>query len=176
MLQSNFFKISSAVLFSIHIIKNQTFLVSSGSLNKRYFRLPKCVIVVKEKNRLFIKSKGSKGLFLTNFIETLGIWLSERPITKKILLKGLGFKAIILENHKTLDLKIGLSHSVKVPILPDRMSLKINKKIITIKGFISTDIGNFAERIRKLRLPDSYKGKGLWYKNENRALKLLKKK
>jgi hypothetical protein len=176
MIQSSFFRISNTLLFSIHIIKNQTFLVSSSFLNKRYLLVPKCITVLKERNKLFVKPKGMKGPSFTKFINILHIWFSERPVKKKILLKGLGFKAILLENNKILDLKIGLSHSVKVPIISDKMSLKINKKTITIKGSISTDIGNFAERIRRLRLPDSYKGKGIWYKNEIRTLKLLKKK
>jgi large subunit ribosomal protein L6 len=133
-------------------------------------------MILKDQNKLFMKSKEPKGLLFKKFLYTLRIWLSERPTKKKILLKGLGFKAIMLENNKILGLKIGLSHFVRVPLLSDKMSLKINIKTITVKGFISTDIGNFAERIRRLKLPDSYKGKGFWYKNENRTLKLLKKK
>jgi hypothetical protein len=176
MVQSNFLNISSSVLFSIYIINNQTFLISSSFLDKRYLCVPKHIMVLKDKNKLFIESKKPKGLFFTKFIDTLHIWLLERPIKKKILLKGLGFKAILSENNKILELKIGLSHSVKVPILSDKIRLKVNKKTITMRGFISTNIGNFSERIRRLKSPDSYKGKGLWYKNENRTLKLLKKK
>jgi large subunit ribosomal protein L6 len=110
-----------------------------------------------------------------NFIKKFTLWFSERLIRKKLLLKGLGYRAI-LNDEKFLDLKIGFSHSVKILIAPDKIRLKINKKTITIKGFIAADVGNFAERIRRLKLPDSYKGKGIWYKNENKILKLLKKK
>jgi large subunit ribosomal protein L6 len=176
MIQSNFFKISNAVLFSIYIVNNQTFLVSSSPSNKRYFRIPKCITLLKDENKLFLKTQKQKGFFFTKFIDTLHVWFSDRAVKKKILLKGLGFKALLLKNGKNLVLKIGFSHSVETHISSDKLSLKINKKTITIKGFVSADIGNFAERIRRLKLPDSYKGKGLWYKNENRALKLLKKK
>jgi ribosomal protein L6P/L9E len=36
-------------------------------------------------------------------------------------------------------------------------------------------VGNFANKIKSYRLPDSYKGKGIWYKNEVKILKEVKK-
>lgn len=176
MIQSNFFSVFSSTNLFIHTINKQTFLILSNSLNKRYFYVPKFIILFKSEHRFCFKSKIVKQDIFTKFIEKFTIWFSERLIRKKLLLKGLGYRATFLNDKNFLCLKVGFSHSVKILIAPDKIKLKINKKTITIKGFVAADVGNFAERIRRLKLPDSYKGKGIWYKNENRTLKLLKKK
>jgi hypothetical protein len=175
MIQSNFFSVFSSTNLFIHTMNNKTFLILSNSLNRKYFYVPKFITLFKNEHRFCFKSKIVKQDFFMNFIKKFTLWFSERLIRKKLLLKGLGYRAI-LNDEKFLDLKIGFSHSVKILIAPDKIRLKINKKTITIKGFIAADVGNFAERIRRLKLPDSYKGKGIWYKNENKILKLLKKK
>ena len=51
----------------------------------------------------------------------------------------------------------------------------MNNNILTAEGFEPDNIGNFLEKIRKLKKIDSYKGKGFWYKNESRVLKEIKK-
>jgi len=50
-----------------------------------------------------------------------------------------------------------------------------NKDVLTIEGNNATTVGNFANSVRNLKYPDSYKGKGIWYKNEFRTLKPVKK-
>lgn len=176
MIQSNFFIILSPTNLFIHTINNRTFLILSNSSSKRYFYVPNFIVLFKSKHRFYFKSEIIKKDSFITFIEKFNIWFSAKLTRKKILLKGLGYKATLLDDKKSLDLKIGFSHFVKILIAPDKVKLKINKKTITIKGFIAADVGNFAEKIRRLKLPDSYKGKGIWYKNENRTLKLLKKK
>jgi len=47
--------------------------------------------------------------------------------------------------------------------------------VLTVEGFESYKVGNFLEKVRKLKKFDSYKGKGFWYKNEARTLKEIKK-
>jgi hypothetical protein len=108
--------------------------------------------------------------FLLNYYKNF-----ERPFRKKLIMRGLGFKVNLTENNKSLKLKLGFSHSIDLRI-PKEVSIKINKQSINLEGFNKTSVGNFANKIRKLRLPDSYKGKGVWYKNEVRVLKELKKK
>jgi hypothetical protein len=176
MIQSNFFSVFSSTNLFIYTMNNRTFLVLSNSSSKKYFRVPKFIALFKNEHKFYFKSEIVKQDLFITFIEKFVIWFSEKLVRKKVLLKGLGYKAMLLDDKKFLDLKIGFSHSVKILITPDRIKLKINKKTITIKGFIAADVGNFAEKIRRLKLPDSYKGKGIWYKNENRVLKLLKKK
>jgi hypothetical protein len=176
MIQVSAFKISSSTKVFIHIINNQKFLVSSNLLNKKYLYVPNFVRFSKEKFHFIFESKAKKLALFTKFVERFRIWSSERPVTKKLTLKGLGYKALLLDNKSVLSLKLGLSHSIKIPIKLDEMRLKINKKTITMKGFSATNVGNFAEKICRLKLPDSYKGKGIWYKNRDKVLKVLKKR
>lgn len=176
MIQSTFFNVPIATKLFIYIINDRTFLVLSNFSNKRYFCLPKFIVLFKKEHKFHFKSEITKQALFSKFIEKFRAWFSERLIRKKIMLKGLGYKATFLDNKKILNLKIGFSHPIKVLIKSEKMLLKINKGTITIKGFVATEIGNFAEKIRKLKVPDSYKGKGIFYKNEKKNLKLVKKR
>ena len=44
-----------------------------------------------------------------------------------------------------------------------------------VEGVDVALVGNFADFIKKKRIPDLYKGKGIFYKNENIKLKIIKK-
>lgn len=178
MIQNHTLKVSNNIKISVHIICNQTFIVSASLFEKRYIRVPNFIASSKVENKLIFKSRWPEEIAFTRFIDQVACWLRllERPFRKKIFLKGLGFKADLSENKEILNLKIGVSHPIKVFIPSNKILLKINKKIISIKGSSPAEVGDFAERIRRLRFPDSYKGKGIWYKNEIRVLKVLKKK
>ena len=47
--------------------------------------------------------------------------------------------------------------------------------MLVIEGKSKSKVGNFANKIKKFRLPDIYKGKGIWYKNEVKIFKEIKK-
>ena len=47
--------------------------------------------------------------------------------------------------------------------------------LLIVEGIESAVVGNFLKKIRNLKTPDSYKGKGFWYKNESKVLKEIKK-
>ena len=57
--------------------------------------------------------------------------------------------------------------------LPDGINAEVEEKgtRLTIKGIDKDKIGQTAARIRKLREPDSYKGKGIRYSGEKLKLK-----
>ena len=55
------------------------------------------------------------------------------------------------------------------------MVFLIKKNRISIEGFNRSLVGSFAEKIKKFCFPDSYTGKGFWYKNEFKNLKQIKK-
>lgn len=96
---------------------------------------------------------------------------------KKLFFKGLGFKFKYLGNRKIcLELKLGFSHflTILIPRKEIRIFL-IKKNRLAIDGFTSYLVGNFARKVKGLRFPDSYNGKGFWYKNEFKTLKQIKK-
>ena len=55
------------------------------------------------------------------------------------------------------------------------VNVSFNKNLLTVEGTDASKVGNFVKLIRNLKFPDSYKGKGFWYKNEQRVLKEIKK-
>ena len=75
--------------------------------------------------------------------------------------------------HK-LQLKLGYSNIITINV-PASIQIFKNKDVLTIEGNNATTVGNFANSVRNLKYPDSYKGKGIWYKNEFLTLKPVKK-
>jgi large subunit ribosomal protein L6 len=92
---------------------------------------------------------------------------------KQLQLVGVGFKATI--DNKKLVLKIGLSHLVQVTI-PENIEIKCPKPtVITLKGTNLQELTNLAAKIRNLKVPEPYKGKGILYRYEKIKLKSGKK-
>lgn len=104
------------------------------------------------------------------------LWgLSQRLITnmiegvtngylKKLELVGVGFKASV--SGQTLTLNIGFSHPVVVP-LPKGITATVEKNtFLTITGIDKELLGNTVAKIRALRKPEPYKGKGIKYEGE----------
>ncbi|MEZ5315457.1 MAG: 50S ribosomal protein L6 [Chlamydiales bacterium] len=83
---------------------------------------------------------------------------------KRLEMIGVGFRAAVQGNF--LDLQIGLSHSMKMPI-PKGLELSVEKNtLISIKGIDKQAVGQFAADVRAKRPPEPYKGKGIRYDNE----------
>jgi large subunit ribosomal protein L6 len=91
---------------------------------------------------------------------------------KELQIEGIGYKARI-ENNK-LILNIGFSHPVEVEI-KEGIKFSINKNIIKIEGVDKELVGQLAAKIRALRPPEAYKGKGIRYVGETVKLKPGKK-
>lgn len=104
----------------------------------------------------------------------LGVVLGYR---KQLNLTGIGYNAALeIENDSTfLVLKLGFSHQVKL-LIPDYIKVNCPKpRIILVKGINLQKVNNFAALIRDLKLPNSYKEKGFYYKGEVLKLKQGKK-
>ena len=77
---------------------------------------------------------------------------------------------------KTLNLTLGFSHAVNFPI-PDGLSMECPSQTeIIIKGIDRQKIGQVCAKIRAIRPPEPYKGKGVRYTGEQITLKEGKKK
>jgi len=82
---------------------------------------------------------------------------------------GVGYRAQKVEDK--LVLNVGFSHSVEVIPLPG-VSLAIEgANRIKITGIDKEVVGEMAARIRAIRPPDAYKGKGIRYAGELVRLK-----
>jgi len=173
--------------FSLSLIKNVSFCKINGSkvliLHKQvsdesqYIIIPNYISCKKfEKNLIFYSLKFfTKQFFI--FINFFSIRLKRfnKNTRKRLVLTGLGYKVNFSGDNKFLSFKIGLSHIASIEIPLDEVQIFIVKNTIIIEGLNPTSVGNFSKRIKQLKLPDSYKGKGLWYKNEIKILKPIKK-
>ena len=93
---------------------------------------------------------------------------------KKLELVGVGFRAQV--QGKNLNLTLGFSHPVNVPI-PDGISIETPSQTeILVKGIDRQKVGQTAAEIRDIRPPEPYKGKGVRYSGEKITLKEGKKK
>ena len=85
------------------------------------------------------------------------------PYQKKLILEGVGFKSEV--KGKNLDLALGFSHPVSVPI-PEGLTVTAEKNNITITGIDKELVGQFSAMVRALKKPEPYKGKGFRYDGE----------
>lgn len=82
---------------------------------------------------------------------------------KKLELSGVGYRAQVTGND--LILSVGFSHPVKVNALPG-ITFKVTENVISIIGSDKSLVGDVAAKIRAIRPPEPYKGKGISYKGE----------
>ena len=82
---------------------------------------------------------------------------------KELEIVGVGYRADMSNN--MLNLTLGYSHPINFP-LPEGIKGKVEKQVITIEGIDKGLVGQIAAKIKSLRKPDVYKGKGIRYLGE----------
>ncbi len=93
---------------------------------------------------------------------------------KKLELVGVGFRAAV--QGKALNLTLGFSHPVVFDV-PEGITIETPSQTeIFVKGMNRQQVGQVAAKIRDLRPPEPYKGKGVRYSDEKISLKEGKKK
>lgn len=83
--------------------------------------------------------------------------------SKQLELNGVGFK--VATSPKGLSMSLGFSHPVEYT-LPTGVQATVEKNLITISGIDKQLVGETAARIRRLKKPEPYKGKGIKYVDE----------
>jgi len=91
---------------------------------------------------------------------------------KKLEIKGVGFRASL--EGKNLVLHVGFTHPVKIEA-PEGIKFSIEKNIITVSGADIEKVSQIAAKIRKVKPPEPYKGKGIRYVGEIVRKKVGKK-
>ena len=85
--------------------------------------------------------------------------------TKKLEIVGVGSRAQV--KGKTLVVSAGYSHPVEV-VPPEGITFKVEKNTnVTVTGTDKELVGNEAAKIRAIRPPEPYKGKGIKYEGEH---------
>ena len=85
--------------------------------------------------------------------------------SRTLIVTGIGYKAEVKGN--ILMMSLGYSSDIYVGI-PDGITVTAdpNGKIV-VSGIDKQKVGELASQIRKLRVPEPYKGKGIRYENEH---------
>ena len=84
--------------------------------------------------------------------------------TRRLEINGIGYNAKL--NGRVVELNVGFSKPVRMPI-PEGLDVVLpNPTIIAITGADKALLGHFAASLRKVRPPEPYKGKGLKYEGE----------
>jgi large subunit ribosomal protein L6 len=83
---------------------------------------------------------------------------------KRLQITGVGYRAQL--DGKDLVLNMGYSHPVKM-ITPNELTVKVESPTsVLISGMQKDLVGEFAAKIRAVRPPEPYKGKGIAYEGE----------
>lgn len=141
----------------------------SGPKGILYFNLPPSVdirvqngsleVKVKDKNEEKIKELlGLTRAIIANMVNGVQIGFS-----KKLELSGVGYRAKVSGND--LVLSVGYSHPVNITA-PSGIAFAVSENFITVSGIDKSLVGNTAAKIRSIRPPEPYKGKGIKYVGE----------
>lgn len=115
------------------------------------------------------KAKAMHGLIRTliaNMIQGV-----EKGWNKGLELHGVGYKAEIKD--QDLVLQVGFSHPATVKGV-EGIEFEVKGNLINVKGIDKQKVGEVAARIREIRKPEPYKGKGIRYVGEQVRRKLGK--
>jgi len=88
-----------------------------------------------------------------------------KGFSKDLEIVGVGYKAEV--KGRAVVFSLGYSHPITFP-LPEGVSVNLDAKAgkLTVSGADRQKVGQTAAEMRKLRLPDPYKGKGIKYADE----------
>jgi large subunit ribosomal protein L6 len=87
-----------------------------------------------------------------------------KKFTKILIAEGVGYKFQI-EKQKLIA-NVGFTHPIEFEI-PSDLEIKLESAVkISIMGINKQTVGFFADKVRSIRPPEPYKGKGILYEGE----------
>jgi len=150
------------------VIKNDGVISVKGPLGELKREFKDDIEIVIEGNEIKLKPKqessfstalwGTYASHIKNMVSGVNT-----AYEKKLIVEGIGFKVEIAG--KELVLNLGFSHQIKVNI-PEDLNVTVEKNTITISGINKETVGQFASKIKSLKKPEPYKGKGIRYEGE----------
>jgi large subunit ribosomal protein L6 len=92
---------------------------------------------------------------------------------KRLEIQGVGYRARL--QGKALELTVGFSHPVTVRA-PEGIEFEVPQPTqVIVRGIDKQQVGEIAARIRRVRPPEPYKGKGIRYEGEHVRRKVGKR-
>jgi hypothetical protein len=162
------------------IINNKTFIVYTLYNRLYYFVVPAFLNIISLKGLGFhiwakLKTKVELNQYYSFFNAFFIFNDTNKKYKKKLFLKGLGFKIFYDKTLHLLNFKLGFSHLVLFS-LPSNVFVSLNKTTLLLESKNNVVLGDIANKIKLLKIPDVYKGKGFVIKNEFIRSKPIKKK
>lgn len=154
---------------SVSVTIDGTRVLAKGPKGELSTTIPSGVSVSSENNQIVVKrlndnlqSKANHGL-CRSLINNMVIGVSE-GFAKKLEMVGTGYRARL--QGRDLAISAGFSHPVIVPA-PEGITFSVeNETLITVSGIDKQVVGETAAKIRAIRKPEPYKGKGIRYQGE----------
>ncbi|XMD33635.1 MAG: 50S ribosomal protein L6 [Candidatus Karelsulcia muelleri] len=156
------------------VVKQEKNIISiNGPLGKLKQKIIGEIKISLKKNFIFLKRKkndkknralhGLYRMLIFNMIKGVSTGFK-----KELKVIGIGYKAS--NNKQILDLNIGYSHNIMMK-LPKEITLEVKREKnktthIILNSYDKQLLGIVAAKIRSLKKPDPYKGKGIRYLNE----------
>ena len=174
-------KIAISIPDKVKVAVNGSILNIDGPKGKKSLNIDTDIfdLDIKEGKEISIKPKKIND-------ETKRLWGMNRSIlnnaiigansgyTKILELSGVGFRAAL--KGKQLNLQLGFSHDINFDIPEDVKILVEKQTTIKISGVDKQKVGMIASKIKSLRPPEPYKGKGIKEKGQYILRKEGKKK
>ena len=111
-------------------------------------------------NKLHRSLHGLTRTLIANMVEGV-----TKGFEKKLEMIGVGYRASV--QGRNLSLMLGYSHPLVYP-LPEGINVMVeSQNLLTISGSYKQQVGAVAAKIRSLRPPEPYKGKGVKYAGEH---------
>ena len=118
----------------------------------------KVSLAPKNEERITRAQHGLRRTLLANCIDGV-----TKGFSKTLEVVGVGYKVAVKGN--IVELGVGYSHPVLVD-LPEGIQAKAEGAKLTLTGIDKVLVGETAAKIRRIRKPEPYKGKGIKYENE----------
>ncbi len=117
-------------------------------------------IIFERKNEAAKALHGTMNALVNNMI--IGV---TKGYEKGLEIVGVGYRFNVQGSKLTIN--AGYSHPVVLEVPAGLTVESVSNTEITVKGIDKVLVGEFAANIRKVRLPEPYKGKGIRYKDEH---------
>lgn len=161
-------KIPVEITEGVQVILEDKEIKVNGPKGNLRFEIPVGILVKITDGKVLVfqekeedKSKALSGLVRANIANMVkGV---TKGFEKKLELSGVGYRAQASGN--SLTLSVGFSHPVKIDA-DQTVFFSVEENIITVSGADKALIGNIASKIRAVRPPEPYKGKGIKYQGE----------
>ncbi len=140
-----------------------------GPKGKLAFAIPSGVELSLDKNQVLTRRKSDSAEHRAKhgLVRTIVFNMVKGVTTgyeKRLEIVGVGFRAAV--KGKILNLTLGFSHPVDFPI-PEGITVKVEgNTTVVLQSADKALLGDTSAKIRALRPPEPYQGKGIKYSNE----------